>query len=209
MNAQPILSEQVTVTTLEGQPDTVDGTIEYVDASGILRIALRRPLPEGSMVRVESDGKYSTTGRVLHSLPHGDSHYVTIGIQGHERRREKRIAVAEAVQVVSVQPHGAVNCQGRIADVSKCGIGLITPVRIPCGVLLKVVLDGAIVFGEVRHCSAIPLHPESFKVGISIETVIFRNGTSSGLRLDLKALWAALTVGCQSLAGRIRRDGTS
>jgi hypothetical protein len=206
MNTQQNISEEVTVTTFEGQPVTLAGTINGVDLSGVLRVSLRRPLSEGTTVLVEAGGRYSTTGRVLYSLQHGDRHYATIGIQADERRREDRISVAETAQILSLQPHAPVNCRARVADVSKSGIGLITPIRIPRSVLLKVVLEGAIVFGEVRHCSPIAEHPESFKVGLEIETVVFRNEDPSNWLVPARTLWTALSVGFQSLAGHLRRD---
>jgi hypothetical protein len=79
-------------------------------------------------------------------------------------------------------------------------------VPIPRSVLLKVVLEGAIAFGEVRHCSPIAGHPESFKVGLEIETVILRNEDPSNWLVPARTLWTALSVGFQSLTGRIRRD---
>jgi hypothetical protein len=118
------------------------------------------------------------------------------GIQRDERK-ETRIGGAEVAHITSLHPHVPVKCRASVAGISQGGMDLITDIRIPRGVLLKVVLDSVVVFGEVEHCSPIAVDSESFKVGIEIETVIFRNESPSHRHLSPRALWAALTMGFQ------------
>src|SRR5438874_5951477 len=127
MSSQPIIHEQLTVTPLGGQPQALDAVMSGTD-NGILRIALHRPLEEGTIVRIAAGQKYSTTGCVLYSLPYHGLHYATISVQENGRRKEARIKVAEAAHVVSLEPRAPIDCHACVADVSKSGIGLITSV---------------------------------------------------------------------------------
>lgn len=200
MSSQPIINEQVTVTPLEGRPYPLDASVSGTDRNGILRIALRRPLEEGSIVRIASGDKYSTTGRVLYSLPRDGFHYATIGIDPVNRRKETRIQVAENAFVRSMQPVAPIECHVCVADVSKSGMGFIAPVYIPRDLLLKIVLDSAIVFAEVRHCTALTEAPGSFKVGVEIQTVILRDKEEQS-RWPA-TLWANLSARFHRRAGR-------
>src|SRR5437763_9353395 len=205
MSGQPIIHEPLTVTPLGGQADALGAAMSGTD-NGILRIALRRPLEEGALVRIAANQKYSTIGRVLYSLPYDGLYYATISVQENGRRKEARIKVAETAHVVSLEPRAPIDCHACVADVSKSGIGLITSVYMMRDLLLKIVLGSAIVFGEVRHCTARSTDRWSFKVGVAIQTVIFRDedGPSDWL-VTPKLLWATLTVGFQSLVGRVKR----
>jgi hypothetical protein len=209
MSSQPIIHEHLTVTPLGEHPDALDAAMSGTD-DGILRIALRRPLEEGSIVRIAAGQKYSTTGRVLYSLPYDGLHYATISVPENGGRKEARIKVDEAAHVVSLEPHAPIDCHAWVADVSKSGIGLITSVYMTRDLLLKIVLGSAIVFGEVRHCSAMATDQGSFKVGVEIQTVIFRDEKEpSNWLITPKVLWATLSVGFQSLVARVRRSSAT
>ena len=115
---------------------------------------------------------YRTTQReVSHSLEKGGGGQE----RQQERRNEMRIQVSDEAHVVSLHTHTPVDCAAAVADVSKDGIGLATRIYLPRDLLLKIELDSAIIFGEVRHCSRLLGDPESFRVGIAIQTVIFRD----------------------------------
>ena len=207
MSSQALIHEQLTVTPLGGQPLALDASMSGTDNNGILRIALRRSLEEGTIVRIAAGQKYSTTGRVLYSLPYAGLHYATISVEENGRRKEARIKVAEAAHVVSLEPRAPIDCHACVADVSKSGLGLIMPVYMTRDVLLKITLDSAIVFGEVRHCTARTTDPGSFTVGVEIQTVIFRDEKEpSSWPITPRVLWATLSVGFQNLVARVRRS---
>lgn len=207
-----IMADQVTITSL-ADPNTkpLTGAIAGTEKNGILRLVLRSALSEGTAVRLESGHNYVATGRVLYSLPSGNSHYVTIQTEESERRREPRISVAEDAHIVSMEPQRApINCAACVADVSKSGIGLIGNVYVPKDILLKITLEECMIFGAVRHCSPLAHDANYFKLGVEIETVIFRDveGQSNWL-FTLKSLWSTLTAASQILAKQIRRDWKS
>ena len=167
-----------------------------------MRLALQQRLEEGAVVRIAAGRNYSTTGRVLYSLPHHGLHYATVGVQEDERRRETRIKVAEAAHLSSLQAHAAIDCRAAVANVSRSGIGLTTDVRIERDLVLKVVLYSAIVFGEVRHCTPTAADPRLFHVGLEIQTVIFRNVSHCAWLIAPRVLWATLSLGFQLLTQR-------
>ena len=197
------------VTPVEaGGADTLSAAISGTDRNSVLRLELERPLPEGAVVRINAGRHYSTTGQVLYSLPYRGLHYATIGVQKDERRRESRIKVAETARVMSLQAHESVNCRAYVANVSKSGIGLVTEVRVSKGVLLKVTMNSAIVFGEVRHCTPRKSEPGVYDVGLEIQTVIFRDEAQSSWRIAPKVLWARLSLGFQTLAKTMQKHRT-
>lgn len=132
-----------------------------------------------------------------------DAHIVAV--QEIDRRRHERIPIAAPAQVISLHSYTSVNCNAQLTDVSISGIGLAVGVEIPRDVLVKIVLDTAIIFGEVRHCSAVADEPGSFKVGIEIETVVFRGGDQNDWSLALRVLWAKVSLGVRSIIGHHQR----
>ena len=196
--------DEIMITPIAAGADALPAAISGTDRNSVLRLEVRRPLPEGAVVRISAGRNYSTTGQVLYSLPYRGLHYATIGIQQDEKRRESRIKVSETARVTSLHAHESVDCRAHVADVSKSGIGLVTEVRISRGVLLKVVMNSAIVFGEVRHCTARKSERGRYLVGLEIQTVIFRNEEQPAWRVVPKVLWARLTLGLETLAKAVR-----
>lgn len=195
-----MISEHVTVTPVGTQRE-LHGTLRATDSRSILRLALQRPLSDGTEVRIHVGAKYTTTGRVLYSSPRGSCHHITI--QQDERRQERRIAVAQTARIVSLQPQLApIDCRAWVVDVSKTGLGLKTAVHIPCDLLLKVVIDSAIIFGEVRHCSIVSNARASFKVGVEIRCVLFRDNRKTNRRFSPTVLWSSLALALRTLLAR-------
>src|ERR1700731_2387774 len=71
---------------------------------------------------------------------------------------------------------------------------------VPRGVLLRVVLDSAIIFGEVRHCSPRPVSPDSFKVGLEIETLNGNTALGFTAGINLSSGSNNIMIGNQGLA---------
>ncbi len=204
-----MIAQPVTVTPLEGEPKVLSAAINGTDRNGVFRLSLRQPLAEGTTVRIAAGENYRATGRVLYSLPYKGWHYATIRILQDERRRDVRINISEPAQIISLQPElAAIECQASVSDVSKSGIGLVMSTPIPRDVLLKIVLDSAIIFGEVRHCTCRASEPGSFKVGVEVQTVIFRDNDEGRSKWSLspRQLWTRLSVGFQLIVGRVRGE---
>ena len=193
------------VTPIAAGADSLPAAISGTDRNSVLRLEVRRPLPEGAVVRISAGRNYSATGRVLYSLPYRGLHYATIGVQQDEKRRESRIKVSETARVTSLHAHESVDCRAQVANVSKSGIGLVTEVRISRGVLLKVVMNSAIVFGEVRHCTTSKSVRGEYHVGLEIQTIIFRNENQPLWLVVSKVLWARLTLRLGMLATAVRK----
>ena len=144
-------------------------------SNGLLEIAQKRPSTDSATVLIESHGCYCTAGQLMYSLPHPESPHAAIGIFPAERRKALRIKVTDTARLISLQWQlSVVDCPAQVSDVSWYGVGLITAIPIACGMLVKIVLDRAIVFGEVRHCTRLTESGSSFRVGVEIELVIFR-----------------------------------
>lgn len=205
------IAEPVTLTLLDAEEGSrIAGFINGADRNGILRLSLPCALPEGAAVRLDAGPRYSAAGRVLYSLLLAGVHYVTIQTETAEQRREPRIKLAEDARLVSMDPQRALlNCGARVVDVSKSGIGLLTPVEVAREILLKITLREAIVFGTVRHCSLLK-ESGSFKVGVEIEAVIFRHDNADSNRpSSLRVLWEAVSTVGQSFAKHVRAEKSS
>jgi len=88
---------------------------------------------------------------------------------GHERCKEQRLGVTEAAQVKILQPpeFTAVECEA--TDVSSSGLRLRVPRAIFRGTSVEVKVEGAAIFGTVRHCQR--NNEDGFDVGLEIDQV--------------------------------------
>jgi hypothetical protein len=193
--------DAIQITSLDDQPTTLTAFVNGFDSGGNLKVAVPAGLTDGLRVRIDAGHKYSASGMVLYTAAEGDKHYATIRIDHDERRRDQRLAVNTRARIVSIQPAMLVDAYARVTDVSRSGIGIFTDASIPPGTLLKIVMDGSIIFAEVRHCSRLNATGH-YKVGAEIETVIFRNASEPGWVFTPRALWGALSLAVRKLRHR-------
>jgi hypothetical protein len=86
--------------------------------------------------------------------------------------------------------------------VSRSGIGIFTDASVPSGTVLKIVTDGSVIWGQVRHCARLAATGH-YKAGIEIETVIFRDEAGPAGAMSARALWGAISSALRKLRGRI------
>jgi hypothetical protein len=193
--------DPIQITSLDDRPTTLDAFVNGFDAGGNLKVAVPEGLTDGLRVRIDAGRKYSASGLVLSTAAEGDKHYATIRIDHDERRRDQRISVNTKARIVAIHPPMLVDADARVTDVSWSGIGIFTDASIPPGTLLKVIMDGAIAFAEVRHCTRLNATGH-YKVGLEIETVIFRNASEPGWVFTPRALWGALSLAVRKIRHR-------
>ena len=92
------------------------------------------------------------------------------GPQGVERRREKRYATCEPVDVCLLNMN-EMHLSGTLRDISKSGLRIEVDVPVKAGDRMEVVLQGkAVIFAEVRYCRQTG---GSYQVGSLIEEVFW------------------------------------
>lgn len=198
------MSDPIHITYLDDRRTTVAAFVNGFDAGGNLKVAVAEGLIDGSRVMIDAGHQYSALGMVLSTADEDDKHYATIRIDGDERRRNQRITVNTTAHIVAIHPNMPVDTDARVTDVSRSGIGIFTDVYIPPDTLLRVVMDGAIAFAEVRHCSRLNATGH-YRVGLEIETVIFRNASEPGWVFTPRALWGAFSLAVRKFRHRDAR----
>jgi hypothetical protein len=76
------------------------------------------------------------------------------GFEGTERRREHRIPTDEPATMQKFSPFSPKQILIMITDASRNGLRVRSPHFATPGTIVQVVIKGAIIFGEVRHCVA-------------------------------------------------------
>jgi hypothetical protein len=88
-----------------------------------------------------------------------------------ELRREPRFVVTEPVRVTVIGLIGYPRLDGRASNLSRSGLSLLLPSRIPTGTEVTVELSGAVVSGKVRYSKKAR---DGVRTGVSIDAVLFR-----------------------------------
>jgi PilZ domain len=89
--------------------------------------------------------------------------------EGIEKRREHRIPLDSPGQMQAFSPFSPEKFRVQMMDVSRNGLKLRTPQFVARGAMVQVVIEEAIILGEVRYC--IPAEGE-FDMGIQILDLI-------------------------------------
>ncbi|MGA2600980.1 MAG: PilZ domain-containing protein [Bryobacteraceae bacterium] len=194
--------DPIRITALDGLEKAVPGVVDGLGSGGTLRVTVPTHLAAGMPVRIEAGLQCTASGMVLFSSTQGDKHYATIGISPDERRRDPRIPVNGKAHIVSVNPPLLIDANARVTDVSRSGIGIFTDASVPSGTVLKIVTDGSVIWGQVRHCARLAATGH-YKAGIEIETVIFRDEAGPAGAMSARALWGAISSALRKLRGRI------
>jgi hypothetical protein len=85
--------------------------------------------------------------------------------QGIEKRREHRFQFDRLGQMQAFSPFSPAKFQVQMMDVSRNGLKIRTPQFVARGAMVQVIIEEAIILGEVRYC--IPADGE-FDMGIQI-----------------------------------------
>lgn len=85
--------------------------------------------------------------------------------EGIEKRREHRVSFDGPGQMQAFSPFSPAKFRVQIADVSRNGLKIRTPQFVARGALVQVVIEEAIILGEVRYCN--PASSE-FEMGMRI-----------------------------------------
>jgi hypothetical protein len=124
------------------------------------RSAVESHLPECSSCTTRL---FNVTGVFLKLLKLKNRH--PENYEGIEKRREHRFPFDRPGQMQSFSPFSAAKFQVQMMDVSRNGLKVRTPQFVARGAMVQVVLEEAIILGEVRYC--IPAGSE-FDMGIQI-----------------------------------------
>ena len=87
----------------------------------------------------------------------------------NEMRKEPRYKTDETVSLQTLNPFSMERYPGKLADVSRSGMKLRTPVRVECATLIKISLKNVIAFGEVRYCLEVD---QAFHVGVHLSQMV-------------------------------------
>jgi len=184
----------ITIECMDDQHDAFPAFITSLNGGGIVRVKVPRELTEGSRIQVHAGPEYSGTATVLYSVGSNGEHWATIQIHREDRRREPRIVVNTKARLVVFHCNLQMAADARIIDVSKSGLCLTTAQPIPFGTLLKIVVDGAIIFAEARYCRQVRGAIGSYKLGVQIQTVILHGKTEPDWRHTPAELWGSLAL---------------
>src|SRR4051794_19248090 len=116
-----------------------------------------------------------------------------------DERIHDRIPVSYPV-CVSVVAKPEISATGEANDISKCGLGLILPIGIPPGTIVRLdiedsVLYGFIVYSEERHDSPAIPESRSFRTGIDVlEVAMGNSGLSQLLKKALDEVMPNLAI---------------
>jgi len=110
---------------------------------------------------------HTSKGQVLYCRPDGDQFFMGFSAKG-DRRSEPRFTVNEPVTLSIISLEGKErSVRGRLVDVSRSGIGVLSESPFVIGRLLEVSSAGGVLYGEVRNCAEI--QRGKFRIGILAE----------------------------------------
>lgn len=181
----------VSITSLDERGGTQQGQIEDADSNCGICVMVPHEIAGGTPVRIETPEAYAANGKVVSCVPSLSGHRATIALNREERRAHSRIPVREPAHVTVIRPSMPIHSRAWVTDVSEGGLGLSLRDTIAPGSLVRILLDGALIFGEVRHCSN-PGNGE-YRAGVQIQTVIYRDSNGDPV-FPLRSLWTALAT---------------
>jgi len=115
----------------------------------------------------------TSKGQVLYCRPDGDEFFMGLSTSG-ERRSEPRFSTNELIMLsVISEDKSCRTVRGRLVDVSRSGIGVVTATSVAIGTLVEVRADGRVLYGEVRNCTEI--QRSEFRIGIFVEDTFVRD----------------------------------
>ena len=109
-----------------------------------------------------------------------------------ELRREPRFIVTDPVRVSVLGLIGYPRLDGRASNLSRSGLSLVLPSRIPAGTGVTVELSGAVVSGKIRYARKTG---DGFRTGVSIDAVLFREAEETSeppVARSPESLWGTL-----------------
>ena len=86
-----------------------------------------------------------------------------------ERRRSPRFSVHEPITVQPLNPFSSDSVEASLENVSRGGMKLRTATLLGAGMLIKLHLRSAIMFGEVRYCEG---SGDDFYIGIQFSDAL-------------------------------------
>jgi predicted anti-sigma-YlaC factor YlaD len=120
-----------------------------------LELYLLERLPEDRVVTMDSHLAHcevcrQTLVREFNSLATSDLAQLGASLSD-EMRKEPRFKTDEVASFQILSPFATNRYPGQLADVSRSGMKLQTPVQMECGALIKITLKSIIAFGDVRY----------------------------------------------------------
>jgi hypothetical protein len=109
-----------------------------------------------------------------------------------ELRREPRFVVTDPVRVTVLGLTGYPRLDGRASNLSRSGLSLVLPSRIPAGTEVTVELGGAVISGRIRYSKKAG---DGVRTGVSIDAVLFREAEGASepaVARSPESLWGTL-----------------
>jgi hypothetical protein len=150
------------------------GVMRNLDASGNLQFETGFQVSRGSLVEVQCSGDFSATGNAMYCRPCGNAYLIGVRLR-RNRRREPRFEATGTAIVAEFDSNDSITAD--IKHVSLSGIGLITTREVYPQTLVRLETSSWVVFGEVRHCTAIT--DGRYSVGIIFMTETFEKDPAS------------------------------
>ena len=167
-----VAPDSVVIGTSDGH--LLIGKIKNV-SDGAVQVLVSKFLDEGSLVSVEMSARCIVRGEVKYCSPYQDSYCAGIYFESNATRKFRalpRFEIHEAALVAVMSCPARHQLAARVTDASKSGLGLIVRRPLQASDWVKVETRSCVVFGDIVHCQP---HPDGgYKVGLAIETVVFR-----------------------------------
>jgi hypothetical protein len=169
-------------------------------SDGAIQVLLPEFMDEGSLVTVEMSSGCSVSGEVKYCNPYQHSYCTGIYFESGGTRRFRalpRFEVQESALIAVMNCPARDQLSAHVIDASKSGLGLIVRRPLQANEWVKVETRSCVVFGDVAYCQS---HGSGgYKVGLAIETVIFRSEGDPAS----KAQWTFGAAGPQPKRGAL------
>lgn len=169
-------------------------------SDGAVQVLLPEFMDEGSVVTVEMSAGCSVSGEVKYSSPYQYSYCTGIYFESSGTRRfraQPRFEVQESALIAVMNCPARDQLSAHVIDASKSGLGLIVRRPLQANEWVKVETRSCVVFGDVAYCQS--YGGGGYKVGLAIETVVFRSTPGSASR----AQWTFGAAGPQPKRGAL------
>lgn len=108
-----------------------------------------------------------------------------------ELRREPRFAVNDRVHLTVVGLNGYPRLEGRVSSLSRNGLSVTVPSRIPAGTMTIIEMSGLVLSGQIRYSKK---SADGYRTGVAIETVTVAGEETkqASPRSTPESLWGTL-----------------
>ncbi|BDC49941.1 hypothetical protein F183_A22570 [Bryobacterales bacterium F-183] len=139
-----------------------------------IKLRVLTPFQDGEPVQVELAPGFHEKGRILYCRRQREGFDVVVELLQHEERRDVRVPAARRGFLCELDKSPTRVIPIDVIDLSRSGVGVLTPVALVIGSLVSVATDGFFVLGEVRHCTP-TTNANTYRSGIRTERLTVRD----------------------------------